>query len=152
EYDDDERIAARILPPRHFKLSYLVTAWTQRPEEEHRPLSGLLSCLPPARQAVVPGHRADPAARGRAPAAVGAAVLLPPVRRDPGRPADRTARGTRRARTDHDRVAAAGGPVVRRRVVRARRGAQAVAGPGGVRADRHRPPVRGGDPGDRAAA
>jgi Pvc16 N-terminal domain len=45
EYDDDERIAARILPPRHFKLSYLVTAWTQRPEDEHRLLSGLLSCF-----------------------------------------------------------------------------------------------------------
>ena len=30
QYDGD-RIAARHLPPRHFKLSYLVTAWTQRP-------------------------------------------------------------------------------------------------------------------------
>src|SRR5207248_5275874 len=32
----------RHLPPRHVKLSYLVTAWTQRPEDEHRVLSDLL--------------------------------------------------------------------------------------------------------------
>jgi hypothetical protein len=44
EYDDG-RIVARHLPPRHFKLSYLVTAWTQRPQDEHRLLSGLLSCF-----------------------------------------------------------------------------------------------------------
>ena len=45
EYDDRDRITARHLPPRHFKLSYLVTAWTQRPEDEHRLLSALLSCF-----------------------------------------------------------------------------------------------------------
>lgn len=45
EYDDERRITARHLPPRYFKLSYLVTAWTQRPEDEHRLLSGLLSCF-----------------------------------------------------------------------------------------------------------
>ena len=46
EYDADEReIVARHLPPRHFKLSYLVTAWTQRPEDEHRLLSSLLTCF-----------------------------------------------------------------------------------------------------------
>jgi len=44
EYDDG-RITARHLPPRFFKLSYLVTAWTQRPEDEHRLLSSLLSCF-----------------------------------------------------------------------------------------------------------
>src|SRR3979411_3331383 len=32
-------------PPRRFKLSYLVTAWTQRPEDEHRLLSSLLPCF-----------------------------------------------------------------------------------------------------------
>jgi hypothetical protein len=31
-----------VLPPRYIKLSYLVTAWTQRPEDEHRLLSALL--------------------------------------------------------------------------------------------------------------
>ena len=45
EYDENERVVARSLPPRHFKLSYLVTAWTQRPEDEHRLLSSLLACF-----------------------------------------------------------------------------------------------------------
>jgi hypothetical protein len=45
EYDGAGRIVGRHLPPRHFKLSYLVTAWTQRPEDEHRLLSSLLSCF-----------------------------------------------------------------------------------------------------------
>lgn len=29
-------------PPRHYKLQYMVTAWTQRPEDEHRLLSACL--------------------------------------------------------------------------------------------------------------
>lgn len=41
----DGRIVARQLPPRHFKLSYLLTAWTQRPEDEHRLLAALLECF-----------------------------------------------------------------------------------------------------------
>lgn len=44
EYDGD-RITARRLPPRYFKLSYLVTAWTQRPEDEHGLLASLLTCF-----------------------------------------------------------------------------------------------------------
>ncbi|MFF0284341.1 DUF4255 domain-containing protein [Rhodococcus aetherivorans] len=44
EYDG-QRVCARRLPPRHFKLSYLVTAWTQRPEDEHRLLAALLGCF-----------------------------------------------------------------------------------------------------------
>lgn len=40
---EDGRIVDRQLPPRRFKLSYLITAWTQRPEDEHRLLSALLS-------------------------------------------------------------------------------------------------------------
>ncbi|MFC5730648.1 MULTISPECIES: DUF4255 domain-containing protein [Nocardioides] len=40
--DDTGRVVARIPAPRFFKLSYLVTAWTQRPEDEHRLLDGLL--------------------------------------------------------------------------------------------------------------
>jgi hypothetical protein len=43
EYDRNVRVVARHLPPRFFKLSYLVTAWTQRPEDEHRLLSALLT-------------------------------------------------------------------------------------------------------------
>ncbi len=35
----------RQLPPRLFRLSYLVTAWTARPEDEHRLLSSVLRCF-----------------------------------------------------------------------------------------------------------
>ena len=45
EYDANAVLQARAIPPRHFKLSYLVTAWTQRPEDEHRLLTSLLSCF-----------------------------------------------------------------------------------------------------------
>jgi hypothetical protein len=38
-------VSDRRLPPRRFRLAYLVTAWTQRPEDEHRLLSALLSCF-----------------------------------------------------------------------------------------------------------
>jgi len=44
-YDESNTVVSRRLPPRHFKLSYLVTAWTQRPEDEHRLLSSLLLCF-----------------------------------------------------------------------------------------------------------
>jgi hypothetical protein len=42
--DDTGTIVGRRRPPRMFKLSYLVTAWTQRPEDEHRLLSTILAC------------------------------------------------------------------------------------------------------------
>jgi hypothetical protein len=48
EYEEvrvDRRVVERRPPPRRFKLSYLVTVWTQRPEDEHRLLSALLSCF-----------------------------------------------------------------------------------------------------------
>ncbi|MCN9241162.1 DUF4255 domain-containing protein [Streptomyces sp. RY43-2] len=45
EYDEQGGIVARRRPPRYFKLSYLITAWTKRPEDEHRLLSSLLACL-----------------------------------------------------------------------------------------------------------
>ncbi len=41
----DGHAAARRKPPRVFNLSYLVTAWTQRPEDEHRLLSAVLLSL-----------------------------------------------------------------------------------------------------------
>jgi hypothetical protein len=40
-----DRVVARREPPRHFKITYLITAWTQRPEDEHRLLSALLYCF-----------------------------------------------------------------------------------------------------------
>ncbi|XVV01723.1 DUF4255 domain-containing protein [Actinosynnema sp. CA-248983] len=39
---ENGQVVARRLPPRYIKLSYLVTAWTQRSEDEHRLLSELL--------------------------------------------------------------------------------------------------------------
>src|SRR6202022_3952558 len=42
---DARLVTERRPPPRRFKLSYLVTAWTQRPEDEHRLLSSLLACF-----------------------------------------------------------------------------------------------------------
>src|SRR6266446_535969 len=43
--DKTGRVTQRRPPSRRFKFSYLVTAWTQRAEEEHRLLSSLLSCF-----------------------------------------------------------------------------------------------------------
>ena len=43
--DEHGVVVGRRLPPRRFRLSYLVTAWTNRPEDEHRLLAALLSCF-----------------------------------------------------------------------------------------------------------
>ncbi|MEX5304328.1 DUF4255 domain-containing protein [Kocuria sp. CPCC 205258] len=45
ERDEDGTVLRRRPAPRHFKLSYLVTAWTQRPEDEHLLLDQLLRCF-----------------------------------------------------------------------------------------------------------
>ncbi|WUH92731.1 DUF4255 domain-containing protein [Streptomyces sp. NBC_00433] len=44
-YDEQGAVVSRTLPPRYFTLSYLISAWTQRPEDEHRLLSSLLHCF-----------------------------------------------------------------------------------------------------------
>lgn len=41
--DETGRVIARQPPARRFRLAYLLTAWTQRPEDEHRLLSALVS-------------------------------------------------------------------------------------------------------------
>jgi hypothetical protein len=41
--DDNGRVVARRPSQRRFKLSYLLTVWTQRPEDEHRLLASLLA-------------------------------------------------------------------------------------------------------------
>lgn len=41
--DETGRVVGRSQPVRHYKLSYLLTAWTQRPEDEHRLLSVILA-------------------------------------------------------------------------------------------------------------
>ncbi|MDN5796625.1 MAG: DUF4255 domain-containing protein [Intrasporangium sp.] len=48
------RIEARRSVPRYYKLSYLVTAWTQRPEDEHRLLADLLRSF--LRYDAIPGE------------------------------------------------------------------------------------------------
>lgn len=40
--DDGQTVTGRGRPVRYFKLSYLITAWTQRPEDEHRLLAAIL--------------------------------------------------------------------------------------------------------------
>lgn len=45
ERGPDGRVLRDREPVRKLKLSYLVTAWTQRPEDEHRLLSLLLDCF-----------------------------------------------------------------------------------------------------------
>lgn len=43
--DKTGRITGRKPHPRVFRLSYLITAWTQRPEDEHRLLTLVLACF-----------------------------------------------------------------------------------------------------------
>ena len=50
--EEDGTVTSRTPAPHLFKLSYLVTAWTSRPEDEHRLLDALLSTL--LGQAVLP--------------------------------------------------------------------------------------------------
>lgn len=45
--DDRGIVVRRRKPPRWFRLSYLVTAWTKRPQDEHRLLSAALATLLP---------------------------------------------------------------------------------------------------------
>lgn len=43
--DESGRVVRRRRPLRHFRLSYLMTCWTRRPEDEHRLLSAVLGAL-----------------------------------------------------------------------------------------------------------
>ncbi len=51
---DSGAVVLRRPAPRFFKLSYLVTAWTQRPEDEHRLLDNLLRTF--LMYDALPGH------------------------------------------------------------------------------------------------
>ncbi len=68
-------VVGRNSPPRYFKFSYLVTAWTQRPEDEHRLLSALLTCF--LRFAVLPPDVLPRSLDGFRPLVVG--IGRPPV-------------------------------------------------------------------------
>lgn len=75
DYDPAGHVVERRLPPRYFKLSYLVTAWTQRPEDEHRLLSAILACF--LRHDAIPDDLLEgPLAEIGLPAAI--TVGLPP--------------------------------------------------------------------------
>ncbi|RKS70931.1 uncharacterized protein DUF4255 [Actinomadura pelletieri DSM 43383] len=43
--EENGRVTRYRQPPRLYRLSYLITAWTKRPEDEHRLLSAVLGCL-----------------------------------------------------------------------------------------------------------
>jgi hypothetical protein len=43
--DEQGIVVRRRQPPRYFRLSYLLTAWTKRAEDEHRLLAVVLGCL-----------------------------------------------------------------------------------------------------------
>lgn len=45
--DENDIVVRRRQPPRWFRLSYLVTAWTKTPQDEHRLLSAVLATLLP---------------------------------------------------------------------------------------------------------
>ncbi|MEU9590245.1 DUF4255 domain-containing protein [Streptomyces sp. NPDC048193] len=45
--DEHDIVVRRRQPPRWFRLSYLVTAWTKTPQDEHRLLSAVLATLLP---------------------------------------------------------------------------------------------------------
>lgn len=59
DYDGGGRVIGRRMPPRYFRFSYLITAWTQRPEDEHRLLSSMLAGF--LRHDAIPPDLLDPA-------------------------------------------------------------------------------------------
>jgi len=67
--DEAGRVTARRQPPRWFRLTYLVTAWTTRPEDEHRLLSAVLRELLP--RETLPLNDALRALRATIPLTVG---------------------------------------------------------------------------------
>lgn len=65
--------------PRRFKLSYLLTAWTQRPEDEHRLLGGCLAALI-RHDVLAPAEMEGALAEQTIPALVSVALPLGPDR------------------------------------------------------------------------
>lgn len=54
EHDAEGVVIGLRTPPRWYELTYLVTAWTNRPQDEHRLLSEALRCL--VRSDALPAH------------------------------------------------------------------------------------------------
>lgn len=55
ERDESGIVVARRRPLRYFRLSYILTCWTRRPEDEHRLLASVLGCLISTDVLPVPG-------------------------------------------------------------------------------------------------
>jgi hypothetical protein len=72
---EDGHTVARQGPPKYFKLSYLVTAWTQRPEDEHRLLSAVLLTF--LRSDILPKEVLPPLLRDQG-VPVRTSIALPP--------------------------------------------------------------------------
>lgn len=66
-------------PPRHYKLQYMVTAWTQRPEDEHRLLSACLGAFL-RHETLGPAEMTGALAEQPLPAMVSVALPLGPDR------------------------------------------------------------------------
>ena len=75
QYDEQKVVVARHLPPRYVKLSYLISAWTRRPEEEHEALARLLRYFF-GRESVPPDLLDGPLGRLGLPVPV--TIALPP--------------------------------------------------------------------------
>ncbi|HEV2755267.1 MAG TPA: DUF4255 domain-containing protein [Actinomycetota bacterium] len=78
--DGRDAVVDRRMPPRLFCLAYLVSAWTQRPEDEHRLLSAILACLlrnPALPRELLSGSLAGDPAGGTPPPLVKMTVGLP---------------------------------------------------------------------------
>ena len=114
---DEGYVAGHAAIPRRFRLSYLVTAWTQRPEDEHRLLCG----LPRLRSSSTTCSRRrtctapSPSSRSRPCVTVGAAARAGPVDRGhlvgAGRRAEAVARRRRDCPDRGQPRVAAGAPV-----------------------------------------
>ncbi len=73
--NDEGIVVDRQQLPRYFRLAYLITAWTQRAEDEHRLLSSLIACF--MRQDVLPESTLTPLlAEQQVP--VGLQIAYPP--------------------------------------------------------------------------
>jgi hypothetical protein len=68
-------VVSKRQPPRWFRLSYLVTAWTSRPEDEHRLLSAMLVLL--LRHELLPPERLT-AALAELGLAIPLTIAVPP--------------------------------------------------------------------------
>lgn len=78
QYDAGGMVTARTTPPRRFKLAYLVTAWAQRPQDEHRLLSAVLDTFVATDE--FPAQHLQGRVAGVGPIKVTIALPLPPGR------------------------------------------------------------------------